>query len=154
MTVFAQVKINSGNNDFLKEEATAVVVFDYSDASWEEGETYEHWCGEDYAERVDLSYGSFRLGFNKESSKLKIKQDDPSAKYRIIVKITNMEQHMSGWGRFYAACSGTITVEEIATEESICNALFKEVDGDADYVPNDRLAKCFNALGKATAKMK
>ena len=155
MSAFAKIRIVSGNANFLKENATAILVFDYSEASWEEDESYEQWCGEDYEERVKLSYGSFIFGFNRESTALKIKQEDPSAKYRIIVKITTMEQKLGGgWGRFYALCTGTIIVEEIASSEVVCTAQFNREDGDSDYVPNDRLAKCFMALGIATAKMK
>jgi len=155
MSAFAKVKIVSGNADFLKENATAILVFDYSEASWEEEETYEQWCGEDFDERVKLSYGSFIFGFNRKSEALKIKQEDSLAKYRITVKITTMEQKSSGWGwgRFYALCTGTIVVEEIASGEVVCTAQFTREEGDADYVPNDRLASCFKALGEAIAKL-
>ena len=156
MSAFAKIKIVSGNANFLKENATAILVFDYSEASWEEEESYEQWCGEDYEERVKLSYGSFIFGFNRESTTLKLKQEDSAAKYRIVVKITTMEQKASGWGwgRFYALCTGTIVVEEIASGEIVCTAKVSREGGDPDYVPNDRLAKCFKALGMATAKMK
>lgn len=155
MTTMAKVKITSGNCSFLQEKTTAIVVFDYSEASWEETETYEQWCGEDYAERVKLGYDAFILGFNSESSKLKIKKEDSLAKYRITIKISTMEQRPSGmWGRFYALCSGTITVEDIVSGEIVCTAEFKREDGTEDFVPNDRLAKCFNALGKATVRMR
>ena len=80
ITAFADIRIALGNSDFLKEEETAVVIFDYSKAIWNEESVYEQWCGDDYANRVNLSYGSYVLGFNNESTKLKIKQKDPSAK--------------------------------------------------------------------------
>ena len=153
VAVNAKIKITSGSADFLKDKATAVLVMDYSEATWEEDEPYQTWCGEDFDERVKISFNSFTLGFNKESDDLKIRQDDPSAKYRITVKISVMEQKMAGWGRFYMMCSGTLVVEEIATGKVVCTAKIKREDGDDDYVPNDRVAKCFYELGDAVADM-
>lgn len=160
ITAFADIRIALGNSDFLKEEETAVVIFDYSKAIWNEESVYEQWCGDDYANRVNLSYGSYVLGFNNESTKLKIKQEDPSAKYRITVKITLIEEKHGAllkgglWRRYYVQCSGTIVIEDIATGEVVCIAEIDEEEGERDLVINDRLAKCFYALGKSTAKMK
>ena len=159
LTAFADIDVTSGSSDFLDEEVTAIVVFDYSKATWQEEVYYEQWCGNDFANRVKLGYGSFILGFNNESSKLKIQQEDSSAKYRIIVKINVFEEKHGAalkgglWGRYYIQCSGTILVEEIASGEVVCTAKIDDEEGERDLVINDRLAKCFYALGKATAKM-
>lgn len=159
LTAFADIDVTSGSSDFLSEEVTAIVVFDYSEATWQEETYYEQWCGNDFVNRVKLGYGSFILGFNNESSKLKIKQEDPSAKYRITVKINKLEENHGAvlkgglWGRFYIQCFGTIIVEEITSGEVVCTAIIDEEEGERDLVIDDRLAKCFYALGKATAKM-
>lgn len=159
MTAFADIDITSGNSSFLDEETTAIVVFDYNEASWGEEAYYEQWCGDDFDKRVKLGYGSFILGFNKESSKLKIKQEDASAKYRITIRINKLEENKGAilkggmWGRYYISCFGSIIVEEIATGEVVCTAIIKDEEGDRDLVIEDRLAKCFNALGKAITKM-
>ena len=159
ITTYADIKTISGNWSFLNENTTAVVVFDYSDATWQEESYYEQWCGDDFANRVKLGYGSFILGFNNENSKLKIKQEDSSAKYRIIVKIKALEERHGAvlkgglWGRYYIQCSGTIIVEEITSGEVVCTAKIDEEEGERDLVIDDRLAKCFYALGEATAKM-
>ena len=159
LTSFADIDVTSGSSDFLNEKATAIVVFDYSEATWQEEAYYEQWCGNEFVNRVKLGYGSFILGFNNESSKLKIQQDDSSAKYRIIVKITALEEEHGAvlkgglWGRYYILCSGTIIVEEIASGEVVCTAKIDDEEGERDLVIDDRLAKCFYALGKATAKM-
>lgn len=159
LTSFADIDITSGSSSFLNEEATAIVVFDYSEAIWEENAYYEQWCGDDFAKRVKLGYGSFILGFNNESSKLKIKQEDSSAKYRIIVKINVFEEEHGAilkgglWGRYYIQCSGTIIVEEITSGKIVCSANIDDEEGERDLVIDDRLSKFFYALGKATAKM-
>ena len=159
ITTYADIKTTSGNWGFLNEETTAIIVFDYSNATWEEVTIYEQWCGNDYANRVKLSYGSFILGFNNESPKLIINQEAPSAKYRITVKVNELEEKSGSvlkgglWGRSYIQCSGTIIVEEIVSGKVICTAVIDEEEGEQDLVIDDRLAKCFYALGKATAKM-
>ena len=90
---------------------------------------------------------------------MKIKQEDSAAKYRITVKIHQLEENKGAilkgglWGRYYIQCSGTIIVEEIASGEVVCIAKIDDEEGERDLVINDRLAKCFYALGKATAKM-
>ncbi len=152
----AKVKITSGSAAFLKEEATAVLVMDYSEATWEDDQSYQSWCGEDYEQRVELSYSSVALGFNKNSDNLKIRQQDSAtARYRITIKVETMEQKMGGgWGRFYTMCTGTLTVVDISTGAVVCTAQIKREDGDTDYVPNDRLAKCFFHVGKAMARMR
>ena len=159
ITTYADINTISGNWSFLNEETTAIVAFDYSETTWEDESYYEQWCGDDFAKRVKLGYGSFILGFNNESSKLKIQQEDSSAKYRIIVKINVLEEKRGAvlkgglWGRYYIQCSGNIIVEDIASGEVVCTAKIDDEEGERDLVINDRLAKCFYALGKATAKM-
>lgn len=159
ITTYADINTISGNWSFLNEETTAIVVFDYNEATWEDESYYEQWCGDDFAKRVKLGYGSFILGFNNESSRMKIKQEDSSAKYRITVKINKLEENhgalMNGglWGRYYISCFGTIIVEEISTGVVVCKAIIDDEEGERDLVIEDRLAKCFNALGSAIAKM-
>lgn len=152
-TSFAKIKITSGSNDFLKSNSTAVLVFDYSEATWEEDELYKSWCGDEYEERVNISVRSFIRGFNENSSKLKIKQEDTSARYRIIFKVENLEQKNGGrgWGRFYVLCYGIITIQDIETGKDVCVLSVKKEAGSADYSQNDRIASCFNEIGELVA---
>ena len=153
-TAFAKVKITSGSAAFLKEEATAVIEFDYSEAAWEEDQSYKTWCGEDFNTRVQLSKESFIFAFNKNSKKLKINDGGNDAKYRITFKVENMEQKVGGnWGQFYVRCYGTITVQDIATGETVCTINVNKEGGDTDYVPNDRISSCFSEIGKRVAKL-
>lgn len=145
----AQLKVKSGSNAFLNEQTTARLVLDYSQTTWEEDETYKHWCGEDYDERVELSKEIFTFAFNKYSKGLKINIDDnEDAKYLITFKIENMEQKVAGnFGQFLIRCYGLITIQEIATGETICVINVNRVEGPPDYVPNDRIAECFKEAG-------
>lgn len=153
-TAFAKVKITSGSADFLKAEATAEIVFDYTEATWEEDQSYRSWCGEDFDIRTQLSKESFVSAFNKYSKSLKINDGGKDAKYRITFKIENMEQKVGGnWGQFYVRCYGTITVTDVVRGENICTISITKEGGKVDYVPNDRISSCFGEIGKKVAKL-
>ena len=154
VTAMAKVKVTSGSASFLNEEATAEIVFDYTEAAWEEDQSYKSWCGEEYDTRVKLSKEAFIFAFNKNSKKMKINDGGKNAKYRITFKIENMEQKVGGnWGQFYVRCNGTITVQDIATGETVCSVSVHKEGGDTDYVPNDRISSCFSEIGKKVAKL-
>lgn len=149
ITTFAQLKVKSGSTAFLNEQAAAKLVLDYSQTTWEEDETYKHWCGEDYNERVELSKEIFTFAFNRYSKGLKINIDDNDyAKYLITFKIKNMEQKVAGnFGQFLIRCYGDITIQDIATKETVCFINVNRVEGPPDYIPNDRIAECFKEAG-------
>ena len=156
-TMFAQVRITSGSSDFLKEQVTAKIVYDYSETTWEEDQTYKRWCGEDYEERIELSKESFIIAFNKNSEGLKFRLNDNNegAKYKLTFKVDNIEQHAGGsWGQLYMCCYGVISVQDIDTEEIVCTISIDPACGEPDYVTNDRIAKCFKEVGKKLATIK
>ena len=156
-TMFAQVRITSGSSGFLKEQVTAEMLFDYSETTWEEDQTYKRWCGEDYDERIELSKEAFIIAFNKKSDGLKIKLNDNNngAKYKITFKVDNIEQHAGGhWGQLYISCYGVISVQDINTEDIVCTISVNQINGEPDYVTNDRIAKCFREVGKKVASLK
>ena len=157
LTAMAKVKVTSGSTACLKENATAIVEFDYSEATFDKEQSYESWCGEDYEERVNLSKEEFIRSFNKKSKGLQINNDSSDAKYRIIVKVGNCDQNMGmscTWGQMQFKCSGIITIVEIATNEIICTVDVNEVKGGCDYTPLDRITECFGSIGKELSKLK
>lgn len=157
VTAMAKVKVTSGSAACMREKATAIVVFDYSAATFDKDQRYEAWCGEDFAERVEKSTEAFVNGFNKKSKGLRIEGDESQAKYRIVVKVGDVDQSMSmscSWGQMSFKCSAVITVEEIATGETVCTVTVDEERGDCDYTPLDRITDCFSEIGKELAKKK
>lgn len=157
ISAMAKVKVKSGSAACMREEATAVIVFDYSEATYDEDETYQAWCGEDYEERVNLSITDFINAFNSNSKGLQINNEATDAKYRIIVKVGDCDQSMDmgcSWGEMRFKCSAMITVVEIATDEVVCTVEVDEEEGLCDYVPNDRIGSCFRAIARELAKKK
>ena len=156
-SAMAKVKVKSGSAACMREEAKAVVVFDYSEATFDEDESYIAWCGEDFAERESLSAEEFIDYFNRNSKGLQIDNNAADAKYRIIVKVGDCDQSMSmgcNWGQMKFEVSAMITIVEIATNETVCEVEVDEEEGLCDYSANDRIAKCFGFIGKELAKKK
>ena len=157
VSAMAKVKVKSGSAACMKEDATAVIEFDYSEATYDEDESYQSWCGEDFEERVNLSIEEFVGAFNKNSKGLQINNEDTNAKYRIVVKIgdCDMTRDMGcSWGEMKFKCSAMVTIVEIATNEVVCTIEVDEEEGLCDYVPNDRIASCFRSIARELAKKK
>ncbi len=159
MTSFAKsdLKVKSGSMAWAKENASVSVMFDFSSAKWDNDQDFKTWCGEDYEARAKNSINGFINGFNNKSKGAKATENEDGAKYRIIVKINNMDwrQSFTGmWGQFYALCWGTIEVTDIATGESVCTIEIDGANGDGDFAPNDRFTKCYKEVGETLAKMK
>ena len=151
------LKVKSGNwLSLLSEDSNVCVEFDYSNATWEEGESYEKFCGETYKARTEASVTDFISSFNTFSSGLKMANTLDGAKYKMIFRIKNLErkQGMSMWGRFFIRVYGEIEIVNIASNESICSILVNGHAGGDDFVPEDRLSKCFKSLAEKLIKLK
>ena len=153
----SELKVKSGKWNSLKtEDARVCVKFDYSNARWEEGQSYENFCGETYEPRVSASVETFIYAFNENTTGLKFSEDEQDAKYKFVFHIKNLERKMSGfgWGRFFIRVYGEIEILDIASNTTICTIMVNGHAGDADYIPEDRLAKCFKALAEQLIKLK
>ena len=159
MSSFAKsdLKVKSGSMAWAKEKVKVAVKFDFSMTKWEEKEEFKAWCGEDYDVRTRIINDNFTLGFNNKTKGAELSQNEEGAKYRMVVKIGNMEMHQSPfgmWGQLHVRCWGTIEVFDIASGECVCTVEIDGACGDGDYVPNDRFAKCYDAVGETLAKTK
>lgn len=155
MNAMAKIKVTSGSADCMRENAIAVVVFDYSEATYDMDQSYEKWCGEDFVERAEKSASEFIKAFNKESKGLKISQQSNEAKYRITFKVGNCDQYTGmncNWGQMRFKCSGIISVTEISTGKEVCVLTVDKEKSDCDYTPLDRIAECFAEVGKFLAR--
>ena len=156
-TMFAQVKIKTleGSPAVLKEHATSVIDFDFSLTTWDEGQTFQRWCGDEYEDRIEIAKSAFIIAFNKNSNGLKIDNEKEDSKYRIIFEVHNIDQKAAGYpGQLSMRCYGLVHVKNIATEENLCTIRIYKLDGDPDCTTDDRLAKCFKEVGKKVATLK
>lgn len=151
------LKVKSGKWAQVKSEsALTYVEFDYSKAMWEEDKTYESFCGDTYGARVTASITDFVDSYNLGTSGLKMTIDQEAAKYKLVFHIDNLErkQGMTMWGRFFIRVYGTIEVVDLATDTPICEIIVKGHAGGDDFVPEDRLSKCFKSLAEKLLKLK
>lgn len=141
-----KIKVISGDKNLLNDVATALFVIDYDGTRWEEDDDYKDWCGKDYDERVKISVEAFKSSFNSVSNGLKITEND-DAKYKIVFKISNLEQHQgfkAAWGQQYMAISGTISIIEISSNKTVCCFEVLKLKGTVDYAVSDRIKKAFS----------
>ncbi len=131
----------------LGQDTTVSVAFDYSHTRWEQEESYKDFCGDDYQVRVDNSLTTFTEAFNRTSKTLRATNSGEAA-YRMVVVVDNLErkQGMVMWGRMYIRVTGQIRVFDAATNEPVLTVTVQNLAGDEDFVPNDRLNKCFDKL--------
>lgn len=151
------LKVKSGNwLSILNENAISFVEFDYSNAKWEEGQSYEKFCGDTYLPRVQASVSDFIVSFNELSTGLKMSDKSEDAKYKMVFHIDNLErkQGMSMWGRFFIRIYGQIEIIDNSTNECVCTIAVNGHSGGDDFVPEDRLSKCFRALADKLIKLK
>lgn len=163
ITAFAMVsfaksdlKVKSGSIAFTKEQVKVCVQFDFSGARWDKDDDFKTWCGDDYETRLKIAKNSFIKGFNDKSKGAVVGDSKDGAKYRMVIKIDNMDwrQSMGMWGQMYVLCWGSIEVIDMTNGQSVCTIEIDGANGAGDFVPNDRFAKCFETVGETLAKMK
>ena len=143
-----------GNIKCLKENASAVLVLDFSNARWENDEDFKQWCGNSYEERVAISTSEFTRSFNECNKGLKIVNKENNAKYKILIELNNFVRKVSGWGwgRAHIKIYGVLKIIDVASGKPVCTYDIDGVAGGNDYVETDRFAKSFEELGKELAK--
>ncbi len=153
----SDIEVESGSAKVLKENATAIVEFDFTNTTWEEDESFKTWCGKDYEARLEAMQEAFIESFNENTKGLKIDNGATGAKYKIVVVVKDLERHQSftgTWGQGKFSTTGTINIIEISSSQKVCEI---EVDGygsGKDYAYTRGLAKCFTGLGKQVTKLK
>jgi hypothetical protein len=151
------VKVKVGNASFLKENASAIVEFDFTKTTWEEDEDFKAWCGDQYEKRITAMQQSFVVSFNENSKGLKIPESSDGAKYKIIIEVKDLERHQAftgTWGQGKFSTTAYIKVLEIASNQIVCEI---DVDGfgsGKDYDYADGLGKCYKGLAKQLFKLK
>ncbi len=151
------IKVKSGNSSFVKEQVSAQIVMDFSNARWEKDDDFKEWSGADYEARVEAAMSNFISAFNEKSKGLTVKRDNGGVKYCINFKIENLERHQSftsTWGRGEVYVTGVIEVVDYETKERVCVIQMTKCGSGADYNTTDGIGKCFKGLGEDIAKLK
>ena len=149
------LKVTSGNIcEVLKDNAQAIVQMDYSVTTWDDERSYEEFCGEEYEARVSNSNFAFTSAFNTHNPALKINNFVESPKYIIVVRPINLDRSLNLMtGQASIEFSGVIDIYDTTTESVVLHVKVDEFEGDCDYVPNDRINKCFAGLAEELVKL-
>ena len=153
----SDIKVKSGKSVVVKENANAVIVFDFSNARWEQKESFKDWSGTDYEKRVNVASECFVNSFNENTKGLKLVTNKDLAEYSIIFKVTNLEKHQAFtgmWGQGKISVTGTIDILNIKTQEQVCSIFIDGYGASKDYNVTDGIGKCFKSLGKDMTKLK
>lgn len=142
------LKITEGDIcPLLTESSEAILEIDYSNTTWEEDEDYKSFCGEDYDIRVLNSKNVFTNSFNALSTGIRINNDSETPKYKIILKPIDLERSLNLFtGQASIILTASVEIINISSNDLVLQVNIKEYEGDCDYVPNDRLDKCFSGV--------
>ena len=149
------LKVNKGNLDVLRQDATATWTIDLSEATFEKKQAFEAWCENDYETRVQGMNDAFFESFNKYSKGLKLVNDE-DAPYKLVFKVSDFERKQGPgmWGSMFMRVFGTLEIIDCATGETVCELEVNGVKGDTDFVENDRFPKVMDWLCRDIFKMK
>ena len=147
------LKLSAGSLDVLKENVTATVTIDLSQAMFENEKDFKSWCGDEYDTRVKIINDSFFEKFNKYSKGMQLVKED--APYQLVFVIKKFERKMgANFGQFSMKIDGTIQIVDKASGETVCQLDVDGVKGAADFVENDRFPKTMDTLCKEIFKLK
>lgn len=151
------VKVSKGKATFMKSECKIAVVFDWSNAKWNEQQPVKEQWKDEYDAYVENGEAQFIEGFNKKSKKAQIVKEDSSADYLMTIKFSNFD-------KFYSMMSvvpgnkhkiwGEITVTDKKTGDVICTYNVKEFKGGRDFSIFDSFKESMRDLGSELAETK
>ena len=154
------LKIISGKDQIkaiMKDDATAVVVFDWSKAKYDNDESLKEQWGKDYKYIVKDCEESFIEGFNDHSKKLELESESDDAKYKFILTVTNVD-------RFFAAMAfvpaheakvwGNLKIVDIASGQTLVEIDIDEAEDGQHVDIRQCYGETFEELGEKVARLK
>ena len=152
----ADIKVVSGKASFMKREGSAVVLFNWDDAKYDNKESMKDYWKDDYDQYISEGKKKFIEGFNKSSKKVKLGDSD-DAGYTFTVAVANIDYFFSVMSfipghKHTIWC--TITITEKATGNEICKINVDEFKGGRDFSKFDSFTEMMHDLGKYIGKMK
>ncbi len=145
-----QVSVKSGDINVLREKVTATLTLDWEGTTWEEDQSFETWSGEDYLERIVTAQTALANSFNGAyGPKVVEGKEANDAKYKIVFKIDNLEQHQAGlnFGQLTLAITGTMDFIDIKTGKVALSLSFHKFKGLPEYAFLYRMKVAFACLG-------
>ncbi len=141
----------------MADKAEACVVYDWSETKYDKTKDLKATLAEDYDFVISDSEAKFVAGFNQKSKALHLSTDTAGAKYRFVLKVTNLDRRFAVMafvpgheGKIW----GTLEILDAATGTSLATITIDEAEEGYDFQPKKCIGMTFMNLGKLVAKLK
>lgn len=155
MSMAGNVKVLQGDKKFLKRNTGELLLeinwrnaqYDYRKPLKQEFPQFDK-----YAE---ASWSGFAQDFNDECDHMVVVRRSNTAKYKIVIDVTNVDQYLKVTGLLPGPATkiwGTLKIVDIATGEVMVLISFNEVNGGASPSPYESFSDSFEELGETVAE--
>lgn len=140
---------------FMKEQANACLVIDWSGAKYDNKKSASSEFGKDFNFIKEDCVSKFIEGFNAKSKGIKLKKDKKGTTYKFVITVRNLDSFVNvmGGGRTEAKMWGDLKITN-AKGGAIAEIKIDEAEDGTDYVRREAFGKTFMKLGQKVAKLK
>lgn len=156
--VASDIKVVNGDKKFFKNSEPGIIALEFV---WD-GATYdnkmpleEHYTDLEHLKQV--AWAGFAENFNERCKKNTISNNVSNARYKITVRVINMDSYIKVMGWIPAPATkmwGTFNIVDCKTGQVCVEGNIKEVDGGSNPSPDGTFSDCFEELAKQVAKLK
>lgn len=143
--------------DIMGTKADALVELDWSNAKYDKSKDLKTEFAEDYDYILNDCEKNFIEGFNKKSKGLQLAKESTDAKYKVVLKVTNVDhyfQPMSFVPKNEAKMWGNLEIIDLSNNQTVVTVVIDEAEDGLDFTVKDCYGKTFNKLGERIAKLK
>lgn len=158
-TMFAgnTVKVVNGKKEakeIFNEKVVTVAQIDWNNVKYDNSKDLHEVWGDKYDYFVKACTENFVNGFNDESKGLQVTVNTSEAKYKMVVKLTNIDKYFNVMNivpGHTVKIWATIIVATINGEQKV-EIEVDSMKGSRDFSPDDCYTKAFRILGERVAK--
>lgn len=151
------LKVTNGDKKFFKTaEGGCLVEINYDGASFD-GKMPLTEKYSDMEAKKKISYEGFVEEFEDHNKKMKITKDAASAKYKMTIKVTKVDEFINVMGFVSGPCIrvwGTLTITDINGGAPLLVVDIDEIDGGSAFNTDRAFNDTFGELGERIAKLK
>jgi hypothetical protein len=141
----------------LRNEAEALIEFDWSNAKFDKTKDLKTQFAGDYDYILNDCEQKFIEGFNEKTKKMKLVKNSSDAKYKVVLKVSSVDHYYQAMifiPRFEAKMWGNLEIIDLTTNQPVVTVVIDEAEEGYDFVIKDCYGKTFKELGENVAKLK
>ena len=142
---------------FMKQEAKACLVIDWSQAKFDNKKAAADEFGDDYEFIKKDCAENFIEGFNNETKGIEMRAEENGATYKFLIIVENLDAFVNafwGGGRTEAKVWGKLTIIDLSNGDTLAEVRIDEAEGGSDFVRRESFGETFAELGETVAKIK